>query len=202
MPTQAKPAPKERRQFLRASWPADLAINLLEPSGIGSINHVNVGEGGLCFRLPANLEVKSVIRFALTRSRNRMSKTRPMECTGRVAWVTQRLDLRSMPPYLFDIGIEFINPPSVIAGLLARQESNRPAVGALMKPRIKKLTGANIRGRQFVPRIIRDGDKAAPWHLVVSVEDVPCYSQRFASERAAVIAWVQFQRVQVKRPAR
>ncbi len=196
MPT--KSSIKERRQFGRATWPVDVTISLLEPQGLDLVDHVNVSEAGLCLRLPANLEVKSLVRFQLTPNRNRLGKFRPMECTGRVAWVTQRLDLRNVPPYLFDIGIEFVNPTPVLSRLLSLHEEVRGErhLAAVSVP--KKLVGADIGGRCFVPRITRDGGKSTPWHLVVSVDDSPCFSHHFATEHAAYEAWTQFQRQQAR----
>ena len=189
---------KERRHYNRSAWPADVTISVLEPQGLDLVDHVNVSEAGLCLRLPANLEVKSLVRFQLTPSGSRVGKLRPMECTGRVSWVTQRMDLKNIPPYLFDIGIEFVNPPPVLARLLSLHEEVRGERHLASVGTLKKLTGAAIRGRCFVPAITRDGNKAAPWHLVVSVDDSPCFSHHFATERAALDAWAQFQRQQAK----
>lgn len=191
-----KAAPKERRQFDRAAWPTDIAVNVLEPSGFAPIDHVNLSEGGLCLRLPAMLEVRSLIRFRLASDNPAANRLRPMECTGRVAWVTQRLDLRDMPPYLFDIGIEFVNPPRILARLLSQKTDKRS--GAAAGSRAKQLSAATIRGRRLIPRITRDSDKPAPWHLIVSIDDSPCFSQRFSSESAAHAAWLQFQRKQAR----
>ena len=189
---------KDRRRSNRVVWPADVAIHVLEPSGLAPIDHVNVSEGGLCLRLPAMLEVRSLIRFQLAsggvRTTNRL---RPMECTGRVAWVTQRLDLRNMPPYLFDIGVEFVNPPRFLARLL----SQKPQIGrenVKASSSAKHLSAVTIRGRRLVPRIMRDGEKPTPWHFIVSVDDSPCFSRRFSSESAAFAAWQQFQRKQAR----
>jgi hypothetical protein len=56
-----------------------------------------------------------------------------------------------------------------------------------------------IRGRQFIPRLERDAHRPSQWHLVVSVDGAPCFSNRYPSERAALSAWSQFQRQQAKR---
>lgn len=189
---------KERRESSRAAWPADVAIQLLEPSGLAPIDHVNVSEGGLCLRLPAMLEVRSLIRFQLVSGAARTTnRLRPTACTGRVAWVTQRLDLRNMPPYLFDIGVEFVKPPRFLAQWLS-QKSQTGRENGEAESNAKRLSAVTIRGRRLVPRIMRDGEKPNPWHFIVSVDDSPCFSQRFSSESAAFAAWQQFQRKQAR----
>src|SRR3989338_6777358 len=98
---------QERRRFPRSAVAARLSVNLVHPR-TASVSHVNYSEGGLCLRLDEALEVRSLIRFqvAPAKSGERPKSPRLIECTGRVAWVIQRMDLRSMPPFLFDIGIE------------------------------------------------------------------------------------------------
>jgi len=189
---------KDRRQSTRAVWPADVAIHVLEPSGLAPIDHVNVSEGGLCLRLPAMLEVRSLIRFQLASGgAGTANRLWPTECTGRVAWVTQRLDLRNMPPYLFDIGVELVKPPRFLARLVSQKPQTGRENGEAASS-TKHLSAVTIRGRRLVPRIMRDGEKPTPWHFIVSVDDSPCFSRRFSSESAAFAAWQQFQRKQAR----
>jgi len=187
---------QERRHFTRALWPAVLGINLLQPQGAGPVNHVNVSEGGLCLRLPTMLEVRSLVRLQLTPANGLARRWRPMECTGRVAWVTQRLDLRAIPPYLFDVGIEFVNLPRSVHRWLTQQHVQ---VGAV-KPRVlshgKPLEPAVVKGREFVPRLDSDGMRQARWHLIVTVGEVPCFSRHYPTEREALAAWARFKRQQ------
>lgn len=190
---------KERRQFTRAAWPAAVGINLLQPSGVGPIDRVNVSEGGLCLRLPAMLEVRSLVRLQLTPGNSLAGRSRRMECTGRVAWVTQRLDLRDMPPYLFDIGIEFVNLPKSVRRWLLQQEG-RPA-GTGRRPGVAqdaRLTPVVARGRWFTPRIASDGARQARWHLIITVDETPCFSRRYPTEREALAAWERFRRGQCR----
>ena len=196
----------ERRRFARSALSTRLSINLLHPHA-GSVSHVNYSEGGVCLRLEGGLEVRSLIRLQVAPARpgdgvRRAGaragdgQRRPIECTGRVAWIIQRLDLRSMPPFLFDVGIEFVDPPPLLRRLIAQRnftplpERNAPG---------KSLDAAVIRGRQFIPRLARETGHLGQWHLVISVDGAPCFSGRYVSERTALTAWTQFQRRQVKR---
>ena len=186
----------ERRRFTRSVLPARLSINLLQPHA-ASVSHVNYSEGGLCLRLEETLEVRSLIRLQVAPAQPRESQRRPIECTGRVAWVIQRLDLRSMPPFLFDVGIEFVDPPPLLRRLIAQRGAFTPLQGR--NAHDKTLEAAVIRGRQFLPRLEREAGHAPRWHLVVFVDGAPCFSGRYASERTALTAWAQFQRQQAKR---
>jgi len=111
---------QERRRFPRTAAAARLSINLVHPHA-ASVSHVNYSEGGLCLRLDESLEVRSLIRLQVAGARASAGQRRPVECTGRVAWVIQRMDLRSMPPFLFDVGIEFVDPPPLLRRLIARR---------------------------------------------------------------------------------
>lgn len=189
----------ERRRFPRGPLPPRAAINLLQPHTSVSVASVNYGEGGVCLRLEEAIEVRSLVRLQLTPERPGPvgGQPRPVECTGRVAWVIQRLDLRPMPPFLFDVGIEFVDPPPVLRQLIAQ----RGGLAALKKPsgKDKALEFAAIRGRHFIPHVEREGGHSSRWHLVVSVDGVPCFSGRYPSERAALAAWAKFKRQQGKR---
>ena len=186
---------QERRRFARSDSAPRVAINLIRPRQAIAAGSVNVSGGGVCLRLQEELEVRSLVQVQLT------STSRSVTCTGRVAWVIQRLDLRGAPPFLFDIGIEFVDPPSLLRQFMARQgialaAPKRPA--SQVSP-AKALELAVVRGRSFVPCLDRAVGHDLRWHLVVTVDGVPCFSERFASERAALDAWAKFKRQQAKR---
>lgn len=183
---------QERRRFIRLDLPARVSINLLEPDASGPVTHVNYSEGGLCLRLTQALEVRSRVRMQL---RPEDAAQRPMELTGRVAWVMQRLDLRTSVPQ-FDIGIEFTDALLKQQKTLSARVAGRTTGG-------KRLEPVSLSGRMFVPQLERVGAPQGRWHLVVAVEGVPCFSGHYESERAAMLAWTKFKtsqaRVQAKR---
>ena len=183
-------AVQDRRRFTRGEPFSHFEVNLLKPSGAVPAESVNVSEGGLCVRLGEMLEVRSLVQLQLTLT---SARARPMRCTGRVTWVMQRLDLRTSPPFLFDAGIELINPPPPL-----RQLAAPPAVAEKHRSAShrKTLGAAVVRGREFIPRLER---AAGRWHLVVSVDGVPCFSEHFSSERTAADGWTRFKRQQAKR---
>ena len=190
--------PQERRKFARNDSPPRFEINLLRPHGAIATNSVNVSAGGLCFRVEEPLEVRSLVQLQLTPGRIRTVKgPRSLACKGRVAWVVQRLDLRPIPPFLFDVGIEFVNPPSVLRHFVAQQ--GHPLATLQGRPqRERTLEPSLIRGRHFIPRLRREADHTLHWHLIVSVDGTPCFSGHYATERAAITAWAKFQREQTK----
>ena len=185
---------QDRRRFTRGDSADRFEVNLLRPSGLIPAESVNVSEGGLCLRLQEMLEVRSLVQLQLTSS---AARARPMRCTGRVTWVMQRLDLRTSPPFLFDTGIELINPPPPLrqlAGFRAEAAEKRRT-----STHHKSLDAAVIRGREFSPRLERVADQVGRWHLVVSVDGVACFSEHYPSERAATAAWARFKRQQAAR---
>jgi hypothetical protein len=189
-----KTAVRERRQFTRTGNLSHVAINLLEPRAVRQVSHVNYSEGGLCLRLEEALEVRSLVRLQVSRTGTDETADRPTELTGRVAWVVQRLDLRNAPPFLFDVGIEFIQSGRLrhLSALAAGSNARK-----VRTSHSKILEAATVRGRVFMPGLERD--TSARWHLVVSVEGVPCFSGRYPTEREALAAWAAFQRQQTKR---
>ena len=199
------PSVQERRRFERQDGPQRLAITLVQPHHSVAADSVNVSGGGLCLRLQQELEVRSLVRLQLTPAAAPLEDRRPgsrsVTCTGRVAWVIQRLDLREGPPFLFDVGIEFVDPPAILRQFMARQgitlSDSKPK--AVAPPAVRRLDPAAIRGREFIPRLERHARQASPWHLVVTVDGIPCFSERFSSERAVVEAWARFKRQQAKR---
>ena len=192
----ASTAVQERRRSNRAESPPRLAIDLLRSDRRLTVDPVNISEAGLCVRLAERLEVRSLINLQLTPSRtaaNRVAK--PVRCEGRVAWVIQRLDLRDTPPFLFDVGIEFAQPPAILRRLMTGRRAARRAQPA----RTVEFESAAIRGRQFVPKVERTPGHAQPWHLVISVDGVPCFSERFGSAASARAGWQAFRRRQARR---
>ena len=212
MPLHAAPPIQERRTFPRHDIAPRFHIDLLPPHGTVTADNVNISAGGVCIRLTKELEVRSLVQLQLTptspldesrRSGERVTGRgrRPVRCTGRVTWVIQRLDLREGPPFLFDIGIQFVDPPPTLRQFMVRQGVSLSG----MKPQVgqaKTLESAVIRGRQFVPCLERSADHGRRWHLIVSVDGVPCFSHRFVSEREALAAWVRFKREQARLPRR
>ena len=190
--------PQERRKFSRSESSARFEINLLRPHGAITTNSVNVSAGGLCLRVEEPLEVRSLVQLQLTQGRLHAVKgLRSLACKGRVAWVIQRLDLRAIPPFLFDVGIEFVDPPSMLRQLIAKRGHR---LTALPEPpqQEKMLEPSVIRSRHFLPRLRREANHALHWHLIVSVDGTPCFSGHYATERAAITAWATFQREQAK----
>lgn len=186
MPTLTAAPTQERRKFLRGEASPRLAITLLEPRL--AANHVNISEGGLCLRLAEHLEVRSLVQLEIVPER----APRSLQCTGRVSWVMQRLDLRATPPFLFDIGIEFVNPPRALRQWFALPGLSRTAGSAQL------LASAVIRGRVFTPQVERSDGRTGRWHLVVSVGSVPCFSQHYPSKQAAARGWATFRRQQAR----
>ncbi len=200
----------DRRRAPRAEFPTQLAVNFLEPRTGVSVDGVNLSEGGLCLRLQEALEVKSLVRGQVSKGR------KPVRCTGRVAWVIQRLDLRTAPPFLFDVGIEFVDPPPLLRQLLSingmglaamkqlsQQVATRGTARQGMAParasKKRQVVSAQIRGREFVAKLEQEVGAAGRWHLVVLIDEIPCFSGHYASERSALEAWGTFKRSQGKR---
>ena len=203
MSNAVKIAPSERRRFLRTEPPSQIGINLLEPQNTAAIGSINLSEGGVCLRLEAELQVRTLVRMQLTADARQwrawhLKASQPLQCTGRVAWVIQRLDLRSNPPFLYDIGIEFVNPPSLLRQLMLR--TGQPAAPPKERPaREKVLESPVIRGRRYQAVVGRQPGQPGRWHLVVSVDGVPCFSGHYPSERQAQTAWTRFKKDQAKR---
>jgi hypothetical protein len=171
-----------------------LAVHLLQPAAAVEPDGINLSEGGLCLRLQEALEVRSLVRLELSRLADgqHVQKSAPVECAGRVAWVTQRVDLRAGPPFLYDTGIEFVNPPAwirrLVASVTARPTVVQPATGrSALEPII-------VRGRRLAPQVAREAGRRTRWHLVVLADGVPCFSGHYASGRLARAAWEQFKR--------
>ena len=189
---------EERRQFPRSDVIRAFNVSLVQAERSIPVESMNVSEGGVCLRLEEVLEVRSLVRLHLTPARERSAASaHALECAGRVAWVMQRLDLRTMPPFVFDVGIELLNPPSQIRTLVGTRPEQGGASRAVPREN-KALSPSMLKGRQFIPRLARTTTEA-PWHLVVSVDGIPCFSAHYPSERAALEAWTRFKREQAKR---
>lgn len=181
-----------------------MAINLLRSRGAVPAGSVNFSEHGLCLRVEETLEVRSLIRLQMTPTKSARLRlgAKPLECTGRVTWVVQRLDLRHGPPFLFDVGIEFVDPPAPLRRVLLQQGMGGSAAAldsATPRAAKKWLVPAAVRGREYIPKLERSTQPGRRWRLVVSVEGVPCFSEHYPSERAAAAGWGRFKRQQAKR---
>lgn len=190
---------QERRRFPRQPVASRVEVDLLQPPHAIAADAVNLSEGGVCLRLQELLEVRSLVRLQVKPEGASLARSRrPLRCTGRVSWVIQRLDLRDIPPFLYDIGIEFVDPPPLLRQFMAQRVGTLARV-RLQAPRVKMLGPSLIRGRSFLPRLERTSNHTPPWHLVVFVDGMPCFSGRYPSERAATAAWATFKRRQARR---
>ena len=192
---------QERRKFLRNDAPLRLAVNLLVPPL--SADSVNISAGGLCLRLAEQLEVRSLVQLEIAQERACLPSPgdrqapRAIQCAGRVSWVMQRLDLRDAPPFLFDVGIEFVNPPRLLRQWLAQPGRALPT---LRKSAVsaKLRAPAFIRGRAFMPHVERAAGRPVRWHLVVTIDGTPCFSEHYPSKPAAEDGWAKFKRQQAR----
>ena len=188
----------ERRKFARQALPSRFTVRLLQanrPAAEG----VNVSEGGVCLRLRQMLEVRSLVRLLVTPANGGRGR-RPVRCTGRVTWVMQRLDIRGTPPFVFDTGIEFVDPPRSLWQVVVPGGAGPPLQGR--NTRSPKAAPTAIRGREYLPRLERGAGSPARWHLVILAEGVPCFSEHYPSERAALAGWARFKRQQARRGGR
>ncbi len=186
---------QERRRFSRLEAPLRFAVNVVHPRASKVPQSVNVSSGGVCLRLEETpLEVRSLVRMQLSSEATQaLRRSRMVECTGRVAWVVQRLDLRESPPFLFDVGIEFVEPPATLRRLFSFEAASN---GRVIEPAPsgKALPPAVLHQRTYAPRLQRELRGPLRWHLIVSVDGIPCFSGRYPSERAALTAWTSFKR--------
>ena len=191
---------QDRRKFPRNDVRPRFEINLVQPPRTIAAGSVNFSEGGLCLRLREILEVRSLIRLQVTPEGGVGERThRPVQCTGRVRWVIQRLDLSDAPPFLYDVGIEFIDPPQFLRQFLGHHRVAAGVEQAARAARERSLASAMVHGREFVPHLERTSAKPLPWHLIVMVDGTPCFSHHYASERLALAAWASFRRQEARR---
>jgi len=187
---------EERRKAPRVDWRGRVELNLPNLQTPLAGNSLNMSEEGMCLRLQEALEVRSRVRLRLFTE----SSKKPVECTGRVAWVMQRLDLRNAPPFLYDVGVQFIDRPGRFrqfadrAGVLVKPSSGRAAKESSLQPSV-------INGRSYVPRLQQESSSGPRWHLIVTVDGAPCFSHRYASVQEAADSWAQFRR-HAERPSR
>ncbi len=177
----------ERRNAPRATVLARVEIDAQHLPGRLEARAVNLSEGGVCVRLQLGLDISSQVTMRLFAERQQ----KPLECAGRVAWVVQRLDLRSEPPFLYDVGVEFVNP-----SVRLQQFAARFGVELKMVPRPVESSAAfqatMINDRSYVPTLAHEALPVPCWHLVVSVDGAPCLSQRYPTAKQAAEAWKQF----------
>ena len=190
----------ERRQSLRLPYDGPVEV---EPAGRGawiSGEGRDLSEGGLCVRLPERFDLHTVVRVRLVAERLRAALQAtvasigraPVECVGRVAWTTARMDLAPEPPYPYDIGIEFVKlPPLIRRQLTLTYERLQQRQPQSPSPRLKP---ARIGGHVYDAVITREPTTDLPWHLVVRTESVPCYGARFQTAAKAAAGWDAFRR--------
>ena len=160
---------QERRKFSRDESHPSWEVNLLRSGHLVAADGMNFSKGGLCLRLQEVLEVRSVVRLQFTPARpgdgprrsgvrsgseekrvdeasGLLKASRGLHCSGRVTWVIQRLDLRNAPPFVYDVGIEFVDPPPALRQFMTQGGGHQEAVKG--RPvRLKTLAPAMIRGR-------------------------------------------------------
>lgn len=169
------------------------------PARLG-VSSLNVSEGGVCLRLQAALEIRSAVRLRLFPSADQ----RPVQCAGRVAWVVQRLDLRDAPPFVYDIGVEFVNPSGRLRELVSSlgvtpRTMERPAASKGVTR--SALQPVAVCGRSYVPKLEQETRPESRWHLVVMVDGMPCFGHRYASRQDALFGWREFKRLTARSPA-
>ena len=185
----------DRRRSIRLGYQGRVELNVRGAPSQLVADSINFSEGGMCVRLGESIDVRASVILRLFEP----ARSRPLECAGRVAWIVQRLDLREQPPFVYDVGVEFTNPSGRLRQFASRMGVTLKAGGRRQAPAGRGradqlLEPVLIRGRRYHPRIRRETPPAGRWHLVVTVDDVPCFSQRFDSERQAVASWKQFKR--------
>lgn len=185
---------EERRKLRRVDFQGRVEIDPVAPRADArptsvSTRSVNLSEGGVCVRVADELTVHSrvVLRvFAQPRKR-------PVECDGRVAWVVQRLDLRATPPFLYDVGVEFLKPPGSLRRFASRLGLPlKPVDNVTPKP--LRLAPATINNRSYLASLEQERQGSKRWHVIVTVDGTPCFGQRCESLQEAKAAWQRFQR--------
>lgn len=177
----------DRRQSTRLPYDGPVEIATPARGGWISGHGRDLSQGGLSVRLNERFDLHTVVRMRLSPPRARA----PVECVGRVAWTTARMDLVAAPPYPYDMGIEFVKVPSLIRRQLAiayerlRRRTQPPTAIPCLRP-------ALIGGRRYVPSLTYDGVPRPAWHLIVEAEGVPCFAQRFGAAAEAVAGWKAF----------
>ena len=194
-PLLASAPTQERRAAPRVPFHGSVTLEVLSSSLRVATQAVNFSERGVCLRVQEALDINSRLRLQL----HDQHRKRPLACQGRVSWVVQRLDVREAAPFVYDIGVEFIDPPNLLKRLASRLGV------ALVMPAARNgadrtLRPAAIRDRLHVPQLTRERSErsergvSSRWHLVVTVDGSPCFSRRYASAREALEAWRRFKR--------
>lgn len=181
-------APLDRRAAPRVDFQGRVEVAPRASASRLSASSVNLSEGGICVRLEETLELHARVLLRMFAA----GAQKPLECAGQVAWVVQRLDLRAAPPFLYDVGVQFLKPSSRLRQWLVRTGlGRRPAA-----PRAAggRLQPAAVRGRWYVPSLEKESSARMAWHLVIRVDGAPCFSCRYPTQREAREAWRQFQR--------
>ena len=185
----------ERRQSLRLPYEGAVEIETSASGGWISGHWRDLSQGGLSVRLNERFDLHTVVRMRLLPSADPDAPVRrsraPMECVGRVAWTTARMDLAAQPPYPYDVGIEFVKVPALIRRQLAltyehlRHRQQPPTA----LPRLRPVL---IGGQWYRPSLTYEGVPRSAWHLIVQAEGVPCFAQRFDTATEAVAGWKTF----------
>lgn len=187
---------EERRQTGRVQLQGRVEIAVAHRATPVSGNSVNLSEGGLCVRLEESLDVKSPVTLKLfpqPRSGHPATlRSRPVECAGRVAWVVQRSDLRAAPPFVYDVGVEFVRTSARLRQVASKLGVVVRAPLGAAKP--TSLDPVTARGRTYEPRVLHAASPHGAWHLVIQADGAPCLSRHFTSEREAVAGWNQYKR--------
>lgn len=185
---------QERRKLRRVDFQGRVEIDPVGPSTDGtppslSTSSLNLSEGGVCVRVAHALAIHSRVVLRVFSSPRR----RPVQCDGRVAWVMQRLDLRDSPPFLYDVGVEFVKPPGSLRQLAVRLGLPVKPVDRAIPKRLR-LPSASIRGRSYVASLEQEHSSSKRWHVIVTVDGTPCFGHRCESLQEAKAAWQRFQR--------
>ncbi|MBI3312601.1 MAG: PilZ domain-containing protein, partial [Candidatus Omnitrophica bacterium] len=114
---------RERRKISRVGFERRIELLIPKLQRCIQANSLNLSEGGLCLRIHETLEIRSSVMLRLFAQPRR----KPLECKGRITWVVQRRDLRDAPPFLYDVGVEFIDPPARLRAIVSK-------VGLTLKP--------------------------------------------------------------------
>ena len=197
----------DRRRATRVQLPGRVELEVPHRTLVAG-SSLNLSEGGLCVRVEESLDVRAPVTLRLFPQ----PRSRPLECTGRIAWVVQRSDLRTVPPPLYDVGVQFVRTSARLRQLASRlgvilrdlsTRAPRPSTGAAGKlVKHSSLQPTALRGRNYEPRLIHELAPHSAWHLVVKVDGAPCFSRHYPSEREGLDGWKQFKRQLGKRSGR
>ncbi|MBU1122687.1 MAG: PilZ domain-containing protein [Candidatus Omnitrophota bacterium] len=92
---------KERRQFIRAHFPCELAVNTSEKNTIQTQTE-NISAGGIRVFTDKKLEPSTIISVII-----HGISAKSIICKGRIMWAFERKHPQNESQILFDIGIEF-----------------------------------------------------------------------------------------------